>query len=211
MIFTFFYLFLLFSVHSKIKFLLMTNKNSNATFILGARVPPADVSCVKVYNALHRGKEIIPFFKMSGVLQKTLEEDRNEGVPLTIEPNSAKVNYVNANVFVTAILRRKQKPKRAKKYPKWFKARKFERGFKGCFTSGQHLFEKNKESEAYCLDLVKLLNSRSAIVYAINHRPIKEGKTNTYNGETNDIDGYVDFRAVDAHAYDSDDDSSDHE
>lgn len=189
----------------------MANKNSITTFILVARVPPADVSCAGVYKALHLEKEIIPFFKMPGVLQKTLEEDRKDGVPLTIEPNSAKVNYGNANVFVTAILRRKQKPKRTKKYPKWFKAKKFERGFKGCFTSGQHLFEKNKESEAYCLDLVKLLNSRSAIVYAINHRPIKEGKANTYNGETNDIDGYVDFRAVDAHAYDSDDDTSESE
>jgi len=145
---------------------------------------------------------------MSGVLQKTLEQDRQEGVPLTVEPGSAKVNYGATNVFVSAILRRKQKPKRTKKYPKWFKTKKFVRGYKGCFTSGQHLYEKNKETEAHCIDLVKKLNTRCAVVYAINHRPVKEGKSNAYTGEVNDIDGFVDFRAVDVHAYESDDETA---
>jgi len=142
-------------------------------------------------------------------LIETLAEDRQTGVPLTIEPSSAKVNYGQTNVYVTAIIRRKQKPKRTGKYPSWFNSKKIQRDYKACFSSGQALYERNRQSETHLLELVKKLNTRSAVIYAIDHKTISDKKKKSgYSGEANDVDGLIEFRAVDTNTYAEDDQSS---
>ena len=77
-----------------------------------------------------------------GKLKKTLENDLEQGVKVIVELSSVKIGQ-GLQIYTTGRIKRKQRPKGAKKYPAF--AKKINRGDRVCIGISSKNFEDNEE------------------------------------------------------------------
>lgn len=146
---------------------------------------------------------------MPGVLEK-VSEDKLNGVKFTVEPSSINCRLFPSNVWVTAIVRRKQKPPATGKFPDW--AKPVKRGYKICFWTAHQFFDKTCIGiEDYIAALTQALSKRSTSIYVTDYKPPKQNpykQDNTNFKEIYDIDGHFVFRVVEEDSYGADDEDS---
>ena len=144
---------------------------------------------------------------MPGTLEK-ISKDKNTAVKFTVEPSSINLKLFPTNVWVTAVIRRKQKPIDTGKFPDW--AKPVKRGYKVCFWTTNGFFDKNcSDIDEYISGLATKLSKRSTLIYATDYKPAKvTAKTDNNFKEIYDIDGHFCFRLVEDERYGVDDSDS---
>ena len=150
---------------------------------------------------------------MPASLSTQLKHDKENAVPCTVEITSIKVNS-GFNFFVTAKIKRKQRPKITKRYPAF--AKKLKKNQKLCFFTKPEFFETGTENlEKHLKDtLVKLASETSAVVFVNEHIAKKqdsEKETDKSFGLSKqyDVPGYFCFKHLEELKYDSDSEESD--
>ena len=149
---------------------------------------------------------------MAGTINSQIKHDKEHGVAATIEIVNTKVNP-NLNLFVTARIKRKQRPKITKRYPQF--AKKLKKNQKICLFSKPEFFESGTEnSNKHLLEtLNKLATEGSAVVFLTEHIGKKDSEKETDKGfglaKQYDVPGYFCFKVIEELKYDSDSEESD--
>jgi hypothetical protein len=149
---------------------------------------------------------------MPELLSNQLKSDKENGVPCTVEITNIKVNP-GFNLFVTGKIKRKQRPKIAKRYPAF--AKKLRKNNKLCFFIKPDFFEAGTENtDKHLKDtLVKLASETAGVFYLTEHITKKDSEKQSDNkgygiGLAYDQPGYFCFRHFEELKYDSDSEDS---
>lgn len=149
---------------------------------------------------------------MPGVLSTQIKEDKENGVPCTVEISSIKVNP-GFNLFVTGKLKRKQRPKITKRYPAF--AKKLKKNNKLCFFVKPDFFDCPIDDLLKHLKetLVKLAAESTGVFYLTEHIGKKDSEKQSDKGfglaHQYDLPGYFCFRHFEELKYESDSEESD--
>jgi len=143
-------------------------------------------------------------------IQDVLADDREKGCKMTVEVSNVNYKACPTSVWVTAIVRRKQKPSATGEYQEF--AKDVKRGFKLNFWSSVgHFPNKNDpEVEKHLASLAEKLLKRSCNIYVVSHKApnlnkYSRSQEGTSFKEIYDIEGHFEFRLVEDEGYESDD------